>query len=140
MNPGPIFDCFSAYQKTAAMQAAVDIGMFSAIAAGSNTVAAIAKSCAASAKGVRVPVRLLDRKRHAYEVRRAIRAHAGSRTLSRSCLARIPGRRAWLSQRPDQTVLRTTRRKPSATAAARRPVRSSRNTKGGFRSRSRWAR
>src|SRR5436190_7543401 len=54
LNPGPIFDCFSAYQKTAAMQAAVDIGLFSAIASGATTVPAIAKACEASPKGVRV--------------------------------------------------------------------------------------
>lgn len=54
MNPAPIFECFTAYQKTAAMQAAVDIGLFSAIAAGSATVPAIAKACGASPKGVRV--------------------------------------------------------------------------------------
>lgn len=54
MNPAPIFDCFTAYQKTAAMQASVDIGLFSAIAAGHNTVPAIAKACEASPKGVRI--------------------------------------------------------------------------------------
>lgn len=54
MNPAPIFDCFYAYQKTAAIQAAVDIGLFSAIATGHSTVPAIAKACAASPKGVRV--------------------------------------------------------------------------------------
>ena len=54
MNPAPIFDCFTAYQKTAAMQAAVDISLFSAIAAGASTVTAIAKACEASPKGVRV--------------------------------------------------------------------------------------
>jgi ubiquinone/menaquinone biosynthesis C-methylase UbiE len=54
LNPAPIFECFTAYQKTAAMQAAVDIGLFSAIAAGHSTVPAIAKACAASPKGVRV--------------------------------------------------------------------------------------
>lgn len=54
MNPGPIFDCFTAYQKTAAMQAAVDIGLFSAIAAGHTTPAALAKSCDASTRGVRM--------------------------------------------------------------------------------------
>ncbi len=36
------------------MQASVDIGLFSAIGAGSSTVPAIAKTCAASPKGVRV--------------------------------------------------------------------------------------
>jgi len=54
LNPAAVFDCFTAYQKTAAMQAAVDIGLFSAIAAGANTVPAIAKASAASPKGVRV--------------------------------------------------------------------------------------
>ena len=54
MNPVPIFDCFTAYQKTAAMQAAVDIGLFTAIAAGNSTVPIIAKACAAAPKGVRV--------------------------------------------------------------------------------------
>lgn len=54
MNPAPIFECFTAYQKTAAMQAAVDIGLFSAIAAGRSTVPAIAEACQASPKGVRV--------------------------------------------------------------------------------------
>ena len=54
MNPAPIFDCFTAYQKTAAMQASVDIGIFSAIAAGQTTVPSIANACAASPKGVRV--------------------------------------------------------------------------------------
>jgi ubiquinone/menaquinone biosynthesis C-methylase UbiE len=54
LNPAPIFDCFTAYQKTAAMQAAVDIGLFSAIASGATTAPAIAKACKASHKGVRV--------------------------------------------------------------------------------------
>jgi SAM-dependent methyltransferase len=54
LNPAPIFECFTAYQKTAAMQAAVDIGLFSAIGKGQATVPAIAKACDASPKGVRV--------------------------------------------------------------------------------------
>jgi 2-polyprenyl-3-methyl-5-hydroxy-6-metoxy-1,4-benzoquinol methylase len=54
LNPALIFDCFSAYQKTAAMQAAVDIGLFTAIAAGHATVGQIAKATGASVKGVRV--------------------------------------------------------------------------------------
>ena len=54
MNPSHIFDCFTSYQKTAAMQAAVDIGLFSSIGAGATRVADIAKACEASPKGVRV--------------------------------------------------------------------------------------
>lgn len=54
MNPAPIFECFTAYQKTAAMQAAVDIGLFTAIAAGHAAVPSIADACGVSPKGVRV--------------------------------------------------------------------------------------
>ena len=54
MNPAPIFECFSAYQKTAAMQAAVDVGLFSAIAAGHSSAVMAAKVCQASVKGMRV--------------------------------------------------------------------------------------
>ena len=54
MSPAAIFDCFTAYQKTAAMQSAVDLGLFSVIAAGASTVATIAPACNASPKGVRV--------------------------------------------------------------------------------------
>ena len=54
MNPEPIFECFTAYQKTAAMQASVDIGLFSAVAAGHAKAPAIARACEASPKGVRV--------------------------------------------------------------------------------------
>src|ERR1043165_9025300 len=54
MNPALVFDQFFAYQKTAAMQAAVDIDLFSAIGAGQNTAALAAQACQASPKGVRV--------------------------------------------------------------------------------------
>ncbi|MGE3109754.1 MAG: methyltransferase [Phycisphaerales bacterium] len=54
MNPAPIFDLFTSYQKTAAIQASVDIGLFTAIASGKTTVAEAARACKASEKGVRV--------------------------------------------------------------------------------------
>jgi SAM-dependent methyltransferase len=54
MNPTGIFECFTAYQKTAAMQAAIDIGLFSAIGAGHSSVPAIARASGTSPKGVRV--------------------------------------------------------------------------------------
>ena len=43
LNPASIFECFIAYQKTAAMQAA-DIGLFSAIGAGATKVPDIASA------------------------------------------------------------------------------------------------
>jgi 2-polyprenyl-3-methyl-5-hydroxy-6-metoxy-1,4-benzoquinol methylase len=54
VNPAAIFECFAAYQKTAAIQAAVDIELFTAIAAGNTTVDQAAKACTASPKGVRI--------------------------------------------------------------------------------------
>ncbi len=54
MSPAKIFEFFSGYQKSAAMQAAVDVGLFTAIAAGHTTVPLIASACDASPKGVRV--------------------------------------------------------------------------------------
>jgi ubiquinone/menaquinone biosynthesis C-methylase UbiE len=54
LKPDLVFDCFTAYQKTAAMQAAVDIGLFTAIGAGHARVDDIAAACNASPKGVRV--------------------------------------------------------------------------------------
>ena len=54
MNPAPIFDLFTAYQKTAAIQASVDIGLFSALAAGHTSATAAARACNASERGVRI--------------------------------------------------------------------------------------
>src|SRR5512140_2543430 len=54
LNPTIVFECFSAYQKTAAMQAAVDIGLFTAIAAGEGTAKRAAAACGVPEKGVRV--------------------------------------------------------------------------------------
>jgi SAM-dependent methyltransferase len=44
----------TAYQQTAALKAAVDLGVFTAIGAGADTAAAIANQCGASERGVRI--------------------------------------------------------------------------------------
>ncbi len=54
MNPAPIFDCFFAYQKTAAMQASVDIGLFTSIGKESLSANAIAAKCHVPEKSARV--------------------------------------------------------------------------------------
>jgi ubiquinone/menaquinone biosynthesis C-methylase UbiE len=53
-NPGLIFDTLSAYQRTAALKAAIELDLFTAIAGGNRTPDAIAKAVNASARGVRI--------------------------------------------------------------------------------------
>jgi len=48
------FETTNAYQRTAVLQAAVDLELFTAIAEGANTADAAAKRCKASQKGIRV--------------------------------------------------------------------------------------
>ena len=54
VNPGLVFDMLNAYQRTAALKAAIDLDMFRAIGEGPGDVAAIARHCAASERGIRI--------------------------------------------------------------------------------------
>jgi SAM-dependent methyltransferase len=51
--PSRIFDAFTAYQRTAAMKAAIELDLFTALAEGLDTAAALAARCGASARGIR---------------------------------------------------------------------------------------
>jgi ubiquinone/menaquinone biosynthesis C-methylase UbiE len=53
-SPALIFDTINAYQKTAALKAAIDLEIFSAIGEAPSTAAEIAKRCSANARGVRI--------------------------------------------------------------------------------------
>jgi SAM-dependent methyltransferase/DNA-binding CsgD family transcriptional regulator len=53
-TPERIFQALTAYQQTAAMKAAVELDVFSAVAAGSDTAAEIARRAGASERGVRI--------------------------------------------------------------------------------------
>jgi 2-polyprenyl-3-methyl-5-hydroxy-6-metoxy-1,4-benzoquinol methylase len=53
-NPERIFNMINAHQQTAALQAGIDLGVFTAIADGARTAAAIAKEVQASERGVRI--------------------------------------------------------------------------------------
>jgi len=53
-NPELIFDTLFAYQRTAAVKAAVDLNIFTAIDEGATTAPDIAKRCAASERGIRI--------------------------------------------------------------------------------------
>src|SRR5438445_10626000 len=53
-SPDLIFDTITAYQKTAAMKAAVDLELFTHLAEGPATAAVVAKRCGASERGTRI--------------------------------------------------------------------------------------
>ncbi len=54
LTPDLFLETASAYQRTAALGAAVDLDLFTAIDAGASTVAEIAARCAASERGIRM--------------------------------------------------------------------------------------
>ena len=53
-TPERIFNIFSAYQDTAALNAGIELDVFTAIGAGANTLASIAAKTSASQRGVRI--------------------------------------------------------------------------------------
>jgi 2-polyprenyl-3-methyl-5-hydroxy-6-metoxy-1,4-benzoquinol methylase len=53
-TPDRIFQSLNAYQLSAALKAAIELDVFSAIGAGANTVAALASRCQTSARGARI--------------------------------------------------------------------------------------
>jgi 2-polyprenyl-3-methyl-5-hydroxy-6-metoxy-1,4-benzoquinol methylase len=53
-NPGIIFETFNAYQKSAALKAAIELDLFTEIAKGNNTAEALARALPASKRGVRI--------------------------------------------------------------------------------------
>ena len=53
-NPANIFDAINAYQKSAALKAAIQLDIFTAIARGSRGADAIAKAVSASTRGIRI--------------------------------------------------------------------------------------
>ncbi|MCX6597898.1 MAG: class I SAM-dependent methyltransferase [Acidobacteria bacterium] len=54
LNPGRLFGMMTAYQQTAALKAAVDVDLFTAIGEGVNTASALAARCNASERGLRI--------------------------------------------------------------------------------------
>jgi 2-polyprenyl-3-methyl-5-hydroxy-6-metoxy-1,4-benzoquinol methylase len=54
VTPERIFETLNAYQKTAALKTAIELDVFSTIAAGATTEASIAKRCEASERGIRI--------------------------------------------------------------------------------------
>lgn len=53
-SPAIVFDTLNAYQRTAALRAAIELDLFTAVGEGNATIATLASRCAASEKGMRV--------------------------------------------------------------------------------------
>ena len=54
VSPALFFDTVNAYQQTAAIKAAIDLDLFTAIAEGSESAEEIAEKCGASPRGIRI--------------------------------------------------------------------------------------
>ncbi|HVM75174.1 MAG TPA: class I SAM-dependent methyltransferase [Candidatus Saccharimonadales bacterium] len=54
LTPGIVFETMQAMQKTAALRAAIELGIFAAIGKGSHDVASIARHASASERGIRI--------------------------------------------------------------------------------------
>jgi precorrin-6B methylase 2 len=53
-TPERVFETLQAYQRTAALKAAIDLDLFTPIAEGADTAAAIAQRCGAKERGIRI--------------------------------------------------------------------------------------
>src|SRR5258707_14640461 len=53
-TPALLFDTLNAHQRTEAIKAAIELGLFTAIAEGQTTAKEIAAACAASERGARI--------------------------------------------------------------------------------------
>jgi 2-polyprenyl-3-methyl-5-hydroxy-6-metoxy-1,4-benzoquinol methylase len=53
-SPALLFDTINAYQRTQAIKTGIELGVFTAVAAGKTSAAEIAKACDASERGVRI--------------------------------------------------------------------------------------
>src|SRR5262247_3053340 len=53
-SPALFFDTISAYQRTEALRAAIELDLFSHLAAGRQTAAELAHACQAASRGIRI--------------------------------------------------------------------------------------
>jgi 2-polyprenyl-3-methyl-5-hydroxy-6-metoxy-1,4-benzoquinol methylase len=53
-NPGVVFETLMAYQRTAALRAAIELDLFRAVGEGPGDVASLARKCSASERGIRI--------------------------------------------------------------------------------------
>ena len=92
-SPALFFDTISAYQRTEALRAAVELDLFSHVGAGAGTAAEIAGACQASPRGVRILADYLTICGFLAQAGRPLRTHPRLEGLPRPQVARLRGRR-----------------------------------------------
>jgi hypothetical protein len=100
--PALVFETLTAYQRTAALRAAIELGLFRALGEGPGDVTSLALACSASERGNSHPVRLPDRHRPGGEAGRPLQSHAHQRAVSRPPFPQIVSRRSrdsWATRR-----------------------------------------
>ncbi|MEN6603458.1 MAG: methyltransferase dimerization domain-containing protein [Bryobacteraceae bacterium] len=53
-TPALVFETLTAYQRTAALRAAIELGLFHALGEGPGDVTSLARACSASERGIRI--------------------------------------------------------------------------------------
>jgi len=86
-TPERFFNALNAHQQTEAMKAAIELEVFTAIAEGKTTAAAIAERCAAAERGVRILCDFLAIHGFLTKENQTIRAGARCRVFSEPTLA-----------------------------------------------------
>ncbi len=111
-SPALVFETLFAYQRTAALRAAIELDLFRAIGEGPGDVPSLARRCSASERGVRILCDFLAIGGLVSKVDGAVRPHPDERDVPRPALAGV--------RRLDRGVPR----QPLDTGAVRPPRRS----------------
>ena len=88
-SPALVFDTLFAYQRTAALRAAIELDLFRAIGEGPGDVASLARRCAASERGVRILCDYLTVIGLLNKTGGAVRPHPDQRDVPGSPLPRV---------------------------------------------------
>ena len=142
-SPALVFDTLIAYQRTAALRAAIELDLFRAIGEGPGDVPSIAQRCAASERGIRILCDFLTINGLLSKTGGGVRAHADQRPVPRPALAGVRRLDGALPRQPDDPASRSSSSPTSCAAAAPCcPARaaSSRRTRSGSSSRTAWRR
>ena len=93
-SPALFFDTISAYQRTEALRAAIELDLFSHVAAGRQTATELAECVPGRAAWHPHTGRLSHHPRLPSQARRPLRTHRRRKGVSRSQVAGLSGRRA----------------------------------------------
>jgi len=98
-TPERIFNTLTAYQMSAALRAGIDVDVFSAVAEGATTPAALAQRTGASERGLRILCDYLTILGFLTKKKRAIRRNAGVGAVFDPAFSRVHGKcRAFLDE------------------------------------------